>query len=186
MVLTDGEVHTNEEAQVYVHDLNLFVTVQLLEETLAVLSLGKLCEDHRYSHEWVSGQKPRLTNEGKTIRCKTDNFVPLVVQGLFTSSGINSSSTSTSQDLSSTTPAQERSEEPAPRDWCGSPSTQNRNTKRDVNRDSDDRLRDLPEWVEEFHRLSRGHRSACTRTHFSGLRFGTSFESGIKIKEAQY
>ena len=29
VVLTaNGEVHTNEEAQVYVHDLNLFVTVQ--------------------------------------------------------------------------------------------------------------------------------------------------------------
>ena len=40
VVLTaNGEVHTNEEAQVYVHDLNLFVTVQVLEETLAVLSL---------------------------------------------------------------------------------------------------------------------------------------------------
>ena len=49
-----GEVQTNEEAQVYVHDLDLFVTVQLLEETLAVLSLGKLCEDHGYSYEWVS------------------------------------------------------------------------------------------------------------------------------------
>ena len=34
-----------EEAQVYVHDLNLFVTVQLLKETPAVLSLGKHCED---------------------------------------------------------------------------------------------------------------------------------------------
>ena len=30
------------------------------------------------------------------------------------------------------------------------------------------------------------NRSACTRTHFSGLRFGTSDEGGIKIKEAQY
>ena len=47
MVLTaNGDVHTNEEAQVNVHDLDLFVTVQVLEETLAVLSLGKLCEDH--------------------------------------------------------------------------------------------------------------------------------------------
>ena len=26
----------------------------------------------------------------------------------------------------------------------------------------------------------------CTRTHFSGLRFGTSYKSGIIIKEAQY
>ena len=42
----DGEVQTNEEAQENVHDLDLFVTVQLLEETPAVLSLGKLCEDH--------------------------------------------------------------------------------------------------------------------------------------------
>ena len=38
-----------------------------------------------------------------------------------------------------------------PGDWCGSPSkTQNKNQKRDDNRDSDDRLGDLPEWLEEF------------------------------------
>ena len=37
--------------------LDLFMTVQLLEETPAVLSLEKLCEDHEYSYEWVSGQK---------------------------------------------------------------------------------------------------------------------------------
>ena len=60
-----GEVHTNEEAQVYVRDLNLFVTVQLLQETPAVLSRGKLCEDHGYSYEWVSGQKPRLVDDRK-------------------------------------------------------------------------------------------------------------------------
>ena len=69
VVLTaNGEVHTNEEAQVFVYDRNPFVTMQFLEETPAVLSLGKLCEDHGYSCEWVSGQKARLTN-----------FVPLVV-----------------------------------------------------------------------------------------------------------
>ena len=82
MVLTANvEVQTHQEAQVFVHDLNLFVTVQLLEETLAVLSQGKLCEDHGYSREWVSGQKPRLTKDGKSIIYKTDNFVPLVVPG---------------------------------------------------------------------------------------------------------
>ena len=33
VVLTaNGEAHTYEEAQVFVHDLNLFVTVQLLED----------------------------------------------------------------------------------------------------------------------------------------------------------
>ena len=71
-----GEVQTFEEAQIHVHDLGLFVTVQLLDDTRAVLSLGKPCEDHGYSYEWVSGQKPRLTEEGKTITCKIDNHVP--------------------------------------------------------------------------------------------------------------
>ena len=64
VVLTaNGEVHTHEEAQVFVHDLKQFVTVQLLEETPAVLSLGKLCKDHGCSYEWVSGQEPRLTKK---------------------------------------------------------------------------------------------------------------------------
>ena len=35
VVTASGEVHTDEEAQVYVHDLDLFDTVQLLEETPA-------------------------------------------------------------------------------------------------------------------------------------------------------
>ena len=47
VVLTaNGEVQTHEEAHVFVHDLNLFVTVQKLDNTPAVPSLGKLCEDH--------------------------------------------------------------------------------------------------------------------------------------------
>ena len=33
VVLANGEVQTREEAQAYVHDLDLFVTVQLLEDT---------------------------------------------------------------------------------------------------------------------------------------------------------
>ena len=83
VVLTaNREVHTQEEAQVFVHDLIQFETVQHLEETTAVLSLGKLRKDHGYSSEWVSGQEPRLTKHGKSIICKTDNFVPLVVPGL--------------------------------------------------------------------------------------------------------
>ena len=51
VVTANGEVQTNEEADVYVHDLDLFVTLQILEETPAVLSLGTFCEDHGYSYE---------------------------------------------------------------------------------------------------------------------------------------
>ena len=78
VITANGEVQTNEEAHVCVHDLDLFVTVQLLD-TPAFLSLGKLCDEHGYTYEWVSGKQPRLTKQGRTILGKTDNFVPMVV-----------------------------------------------------------------------------------------------------------
>ena len=118
MVTANGEVQTYEEAQVYVHDLDLFVTVQILDDTPAVQSLGKLCEEHGYSCEWSSGQKPHLTKQEKNIFCKTENFVPLVVPGMSTNSGTSSSSTSP-QDSSSTSssPATERRDDLAPGNW---------------------------------------------------------------------
>ena len=94
-------VQTNEEAEVFVHDLGLVVTVQLREDTPAVLSLGKLCEEHGYSNVWASGQRPQLNKQGKSIAFKTENFVPFVIAGLTTSSGTASSSTSSVPDLSS-------------------------------------------------------------------------------------
>ena len=50
------------------------------------------------------------------MKCNTDNFVPLVVRGLFTSFGRNSSSASPPQDSSSSSSssALERSDEIAP------------------------------------------------------------------------
>ena len=42
----------------------IFVTVQLLEDTPAVLSLGKLCKEHSYTYEWPSGRETRLTKNG--------------------------------------------------------------------------------------------------------------------------
>ena len=42
VMTANGEVQTFEEAQIHVHDLGLIVTVQLLDETPAVLSLGTL------------------------------------------------------------------------------------------------------------------------------------------------
>ena len=113
--MASGEVQTNEEAQVYVHDLEPFVTVQILEDTTAVLSLGTLCEEHGYSYEWASGQRPHLTKNGITILCKMEYFVPVVVPGLSSRSSASSSSTSFPQDSSSTfsSPASLRSDEQA-------------------------------------------------------------------------
>ena len=59
----NGEVQTREETTENVKELDLFVTVMLLEETPAVLFLGKLCEDHEYTYYWTTGQKPQLTKK---------------------------------------------------------------------------------------------------------------------------
>ena len=50
----NGEVQTHVEAQALAHDPNLFVTVQILEETPAVLPPGKLCEDRSTTESSIS------------------------------------------------------------------------------------------------------------------------------------
>ena len=67
MVTANGEVLAKEEATVYVQDLDLLLKVMLLENTSAVLSLGKLCEEFCYTYHWTSGQKPHLIKNGKFI-----------------------------------------------------------------------------------------------------------------------
>ena len=57
------EVQTHEEATEYVKKLDMFLTRKVLEDTPAVLSLGKLCNEHGYSYEWINGQKPRLIKD---------------------------------------------------------------------------------------------------------------------------
>ena len=86
VITANGEVQTHEEATVYVKELEIFLTTKLLEDTPAVLSLGKLCGENGYSCEWINGQKPHLIKNGIRIQCNTENFVPIVVPGLSASS----------------------------------------------------------------------------------------------------
>ena len=61
VITANGEVQTNEEATVYVKELEIFLTIKILKDTQAVLlSLGKLCDEHGYSYAWINGQKPHL------------------------------------------------------------------------------------------------------------------------------
>ena len=94
VITANGEVQTHEEAIVYVKELDIFLTMKVLDNTPAVLSLGKLCDENGYSYEWINGQKPHLIKNGIRIICNTENFVPIVVPGLSSSSS-GSSSTST-------------------------------------------------------------------------------------------
>ena len=60
VITANGEVQTQEEAIVYVKELDMFLTMKVLENTPAALSLGKLCDENGYSHEWINGPKPHL------------------------------------------------------------------------------------------------------------------------------
>ena len=91
VITANGEVQTHEEAIVYVKELDIFLTMKVLDNTPAVLSLGKLCDENGYSYEWINGQKPHLIKDGFRIICKTENFVPIVVPGLSSSSSGSSS-----------------------------------------------------------------------------------------------
>ena len=96
----------------YVKELDLLMTVKLLEDTTAVLSHEMLCEDHGYSCEWTSGQLPHLIKNDRRIQCNTEHYVPIVVPGLLTGSFTSTSSTLLPQDSVSSTssPASTRSQ----------------------------------------------------------------------------
>ena len=125
-------MQTHEEATVYVKEFDIFLTMTVLDNTPAVLSLGKLCDEHGYSYEWINGQKPHLIKDGIRIQCNTENFVPIAVSGLSTSSSssfpsstsmtpsrqeidhpTSSSSSSTSPPMTSSTVSSERDHHPA-------------------------------------------------------------------------
>ena len=62
--LTSGEKDTfrvsesTEDATVYVNDLDVFVTIMLLEDSAAMLSFGSLCEESL--HHWLDGKSDEV------------------------------------------------------------------------------------------------------------------------------
>ena len=135
VITANGEVQTHEEAIVYVKELGIFLTMKVLENTPAVLSLGKLCDENGYSYEWINGQKPHLIKDGIRIICNTENFVPIVVPGLSSSS---SGSSSTSK-----TPSRQESHSSSSSSTSSSSPTV---SETDSGRGSSE----IPEWLQEF------------------------------------
>ena len=167
VITANEEVQTHEEATVYVKELDIFLTMKV-EDTPAVLSLGKLYDEHGYSYDRISGQKPHLINEGIRIQCNTENFVPIVVAGLSSSSSssfpsstsmtlsreeIDHPTSSSSSSTSPTTTVSSDSETEAREDLCGidsypvSVSSENENHEQ-VRRDPF--CSEIPEWLREF------------------------------------
>ena len=90
----------------YVKELDIFLTMKVLADSPAVLSLGKLCDENGYSYEWINSEKPHLIKNGIRIQCNTENFVPVVVPGL------SSSSSSGSHSSTSMTPSTQEIDHP--------------------------------------------------------------------------
>ena len=49
VITANCEVQTHEEATVYVKELGIFLTMKVIQDTRALLSSGKLCDEHGYS-----------------------------------------------------------------------------------------------------------------------------------------
>ena len=95
VIIANGEVQTHEKAIVYVKNLEIFLTMKVLDNTQTVLTLGKLCDENGYSYEWINGQNPHLIKDGIRIICNTENSVPIVNTGLSSSSSGSSSTSKT-------------------------------------------------------------------------------------------
>ena len=87
----------------------------------AVKSHGKLCEEHGYTYEWTSSQKsPDQTREEDPMQdgeCRVSCCPRIVVKFWCPQDSSRKSSS----------PATERSDDPAPGNWRDSPKTQNNN-----------------------------------------------------------
>ena len=190
VITANGEVQTHEEATVYVKELDIFLTMKVLENTPAVLSFGKLCDENGYSYEWINGQKPHLIKNGIRIQCNTENFVPIVVPGLSTSSSSGShhstsmtpskqerhcSTSSSSSSTSPTSTASSDSETREKEDQSGIDSPPVPVSSSNVEEmiepghplfaDSGRASSEIPEWLQEFRENSvddevPGHRDS--------------------------
>ena len=86
VITANGEVQTHEEATVYVKELDYFLQRKSSKTRQQYCRWESFCDENGYSYECINGQKPHLIKNGIRLQCNTENFVPIVVPGLSTSS----------------------------------------------------------------------------------------------------
>ena len=139
---------------------------------------------------WV-GQRlePRLTKKGKASTCRVDNHVLLVVPVLSANPGSSTSSTSWKRDQFSTNLSEEERDVEASGNGTSKQFPNNLQPNKKIRNAGVMRMIDCKNFMSGWS-LSQTiwtiQKPLCTRTSFSRLRFGTCYESGRKIKEAQY
>ena len=83
----NGEVQLDEKCQIFVRDLKVRVWAHILPDTVAVLSLGLLVEELRFSYIWNPGKSPFLRKGNLTVRCHPTNNVPFICPGVSSDQG---------------------------------------------------------------------------------------------------
>ena len=74
-----GVVLCDKKVKIYIHELEMWVWAGLLEDSPAVLSLGRLCSHMGFAFYWEEAADfGYLIKGGKTIKCKTVCNVPTV------------------------------------------------------------------------------------------------------------
>ena len=142
VVTASGDVQTNEEAQVYVYDLDLFVTVHLLSDTPAVRSLGNtdmpMSGSAVKSHTWP--------NKGRRFSARKISYLLLSLecrQFLVPARLLHRYRRTHQVRLQVQQQSDVTMEHQG--NWRDTPKTQNKNKKRDNDGAAGNRLRDLPE-----------------------------------------
>ena len=189
VVTANGEMQTSEEAQVRVHDLDLFVTVQILDDTLLwVGQRSKVTIDQRWEEYYLQGGQLRTSCRSKVIHQLWKRFVfYIAITGLVEKRGRNSiqetgatcfkfifrfSNTAKWRNSIQETGAITRNSKSKQKEWW------QEKFGRSAGRSS---------WVVGgFQRKSERHRIDCIRTQFSRIRSGISYDSGNEIEEALY
>ena len=93
VTMANGEVQMHEKTIVYVKELDIFLTMKVLENTPEALSL---CFGwKRILLRKINGQNHISVKNWIRIICNTANFVPIVVPGLSSSSSESSSTSQT-------------------------------------------------------------------------------------------
>ena len=75
----NGEVELNEKFQIFVRDLKVRVWAHILPDTVAVLSLGLLVEELRFSYVWNPGRCPFLRRGNLTVTSRLSAKVLLLM-----------------------------------------------------------------------------------------------------------
>ncbi|MBT3784107.1 DNA (cytosine-5-)-methyltransferase, partial [bacterium] len=75
----NGDVLIALQAQIYIIDLRCYVWAHCLENTVAVLSLGNLVDEHGFDYIWRSRQTPYLLKDNIKVYCPVSANVPYCI-----------------------------------------------------------------------------------------------------------